>query len=459
MKPTKTPKSRLAAACCAALACAFTLAPAQAAETSDAGGYVSRADYEKLRQETAEMKKTMLQMQEQMSAMSRMQGSILSSVASGPRISSGKETVPASQQGAIAELQTQVDELKHQVHESFPGSTKFLIAGYGAAGFTAQHGHDAFFTASFNPIFLWKLSDRLLFEGEVELQLEGGQTTVALEMAQVSYLLNDSMTIGVGKFLNPTNYFVERQHMAWVNKLPDKPLAVYDGLMPETMLGVQIRGAIPIGPTTLEYAVFAANAPQLATSGDLSELGKLAFDNFNNADGHISYGGHVGFLPIPQIEIGYGIQHSGVGPRGNTVNANLQSVDLNVVDDSELLKGLLNFRVQWVWSQVGNFTYDPDSSMGFGPMTFNNKRNGGYAQISYRPSRVDNFLKDFEPVVRFDDLTQRNAPGGFDEKRWTFGLDYWLTPSTVVKVAYEVDSKSGGNPKENAIMVQVATGF
>lgn len=456
MKPTYTSRVRLAAACFATLAGAFAIAPSCVAETSTAGGYVSRADYEKLRQETAEMKKTIIQMQEQMSTMSKMQGSILSPVASGPS-SSGKQA--ASQQGAITELQTEVDELKHQVHESFPGSTKFLLAGYGAAGFTAQHGHNPFFSASFNPIFLWKLSDRLLFEGEIELELEGGETSTKLEMAQASYLLNDYMTIGVGKFLNPTNYFVERQHMAWVNKLPDKPLAVYDGLTPETLLGVQIHGAIPIGSMTLEYAAFVANAPQLVTSGNLSEIGTLSFDNFDNADGHVSYGGHIGFLPIPQIEIGYGIQHSGVGPRGNTVNATLQSVDFSVTDDSEMLKGLINFRAQWVWSQVGNLTYDRDGSDGFGPLTFSNNRNGGYAQLSYRPSRLDNFLKDFEPVVRFDDLTQRRTPDGFDERRWTFGLNYWVTPSTVLKVAYEVDHKSEGNPRENSIMVQAATGF
>ena len=449
----KFTNTRLVVAGLAAIACSLVIGPALAEEPTHAGGYVSKADYEQLKKETEEMKKAMLQMQEQMSAMSKMQGSILSPIAS------GKETVSTSQQGALAEMQAQVDELKHQVKETFPGSTKFLLTGYAAAGFTAQRGHDSFFTASFNPIFLWKLSDRLLFEGEIELELEGGATTTKLEMAQASYLLNDYMTIGVGKFLNPTDYFVERQHMAWVNKLPDKPLAVYDGLMPETLLGVQVHGAIPLGSTTFEYAAFVANAPRLVTDGEISGIGTLDFDNFDNADGHISYGGHVGFLPIPQIEIGYGIQHSGVGPRGNTVNANLQSVDLNVMDDSELLKGILNFRAQWVWSQVGSFTYDADGSQGFGPMTFSNKRNGGYVQLSYRPSRVDNFLKDFEAVVRFDDLAQRKTPVGFDEKRWTIGLDYWLTPSTVVKLAYEVDSKRGNGENQNAIMLQVATGF
>ena len=84
---------------------------------------------------------------------------------------------PSSQtQAAIAELQAEVDELKGKARESFPGTTKFLLAGYGSAGFTALHGHDAVFTASFNPILIWKITDRLIFEGELELELEGSDT-------------------------------------------------------------------------------------------------------------------------------------------------------------------------------------------------------------------------------------------------------------------------------------------
>ena len=424
------------------------------AEPPASGGGVSRAEYERLKQEHDAMKQELAEMKSQLSAVTKMQGSILSPA---PIAAGGKDVVPTG--SGLATIQAEVDELKQKARETFPGTTKFLLAGYGAAGFTAQRGHDSFFTASFNPIFLWKLSDRLLFEGEIELELEGSQTSVKLEMAQASYILNDYMTIGFGKFLNPTNYFVERQHMAWVNKLPDKPLAVYDGLTPESLLGAQIRGAIPIGSTVVEYALFGANAPSLVTSGDRETLGTLQYDNFNNTDGHIAFGGHVGFIPIPQVEIGYGIEHSTVGPRGSGVNANLQSVDLNVVDDSELLKGLLNFRAQWVWSDVGSYTYDADGSQGSGPLSFKNSRNGGYVQLSYRPSRLDNFCKDLEPVVRFDLQNQRGTPGGYEERRWTVGLDYWLTPSTVFKVAYEWDSKSNGFPGQNAFMLQVATGF
>ena len=458
MKPSRILRSSIVPAF-TAIAFTFLSSPLPAQDAPSGSRSISRAEYDRLRQEHDAMKKEFAEMKSQLSAVTKMQGSILSPVAAGPA-SSGKGGAPSSQtQAAIAELQAEIDDLKGKARESFPGTTKFLLAGYGSAGFTALHGHDAVFTASFNPILIWKITDRLIFDGELELELEGSDTNVKLEMAQTSYILNDYMTIGVGKFLNPTNYFVEYQHMSWANKLPDKPLAVYDGLTPETMVGAQLRGAIPIGSMVLNYAAFISNAPSLVIDGDPATVGTLNYDNFDNTDGHIAFGGRISFIPIPQIEIGYGIEHSTVGPRNQSVNLNIQSVDLNIVDDSALLLGLIAFRAQWVWSDVGSFTYDADGSQGFGPLNFSNRRDGGYAQLSYRPTHVDNLWKDIEGVVRYDKLRQHNVPEGIDEQRWTAGLDYWLTPSTVLKLAYQWDSKSNGQPNASGFLLQVATGF
>ena len=138
----------------------------------------------------------------------------------------------------------------------------------------------------------------------------------------------------------------------------------------------------------------------------------------------------------------------------------MQSVDFNYVRDSTLLKGLINARAQWVWSHVGHFVYDPNGRQGFGPFEFNNNRNGGYAQLSYRPTHIDNnIIKNFEPVVRYDRFNQLHTPIGFDEERWSFGLDYWLMPSTVIKAAYEIDEKNGSGRDQDAFMLQVAIGF
>lgn len=428
--------------------------------------YVSRAEYDKLRAEHEAMKTelealktTVRQMANGMAPPVPAEGpsTPTATAPEGKQVVSGSPPPPA----ATEELRQEVETLKAQVKETFPGSTKFLVAGYGTSTFESKSGEDPFFDATLNAFFLWKLSDRLLFEGEVEFEFEDGDTTTNLEIAQASYLLNDYMTIGVGRFLNPMNYFVERQHMGWVNKFPDKPLAVYDGLLPESDIGAQLRGVIPIGPTKLEYAAFIANAPDLVTTfDDPTAVGMLNFGNTANHGGHVAVGGHVGFLPIPQLEVGYGVRRSEVGPRDHAVEAVLQSADFNYVQDSPLLKGLVNVRAQWVWSHVGHFVYDPNSQEGFGPFEFNNNRNGGYAQVSYRPTHIDNdVIKNFEPVVRYDRFNQLHTPVGFDEERWSFGLDYWLTPSAVIKAAYEVDNKNGGFRNQNAFMLQVAVGF
>ncbi|MEY2492096.1 MAG: hypothetical protein QOH24_1047 [Verrucomicrobiota bacterium] len=434
-------------------------------EAPSASEYVSRAEYDKLKAEHEAMKKEMDALKTAVQQMAN--GTAPAAPAEGP--SNAKATVPEGKQvvssmsspGPTDELRQEVETLKTQVKETFPGATKFLVAGYGTSTFEAKSGEDPFFDATFNAFFLWKLTDRLLFEGEVEFEFEDGNTTTNLEIAQASYLLNDYMTIGIGRFLNPMNYFVERQHMGWVNKFPDKPLAVYDGLLPESDLGVQVRGVIPIGPTKLEYAAFVANAPDLMTTfDDPTAVGMLDFGNTANHGGHFAVGGHVGFIPIPQLEVGYGIRRSTVGPRDHAVEAILQSVDFNYVRDSTLLKGLINFRAQWVWSHVGHFVYDPDGSQGFGPLDFSNNRNGGYVQLSYRPTKIDNdIIKNFEPVVRYDRFNQLHTPVAFDEQRWSFGLDYWLTPSTVIKAAYELDDKNGGARDQDAFLLQVAVGF
>ena len=366
---------------------------------------------------------------------------------------------------SLDELDKQIKANEQMGEDSAPGSTRFLLTGYGDAGFISQnHGGAQAFSAAFNPILLWKLSDKLLFEGELEAELEGSETSIALELAQISYVVNDYVTFGAGKFLNPMNYFVERQHQAWVNKFPDKPLAVYDGLLAETQLGVQIRGGIPIGETKVGYAFYVSNAHALNAdpgSVDPTELGTVTFDNFDNVGDHIAVGGRIGFLPIPELEIGYGFQFADVAPpQTRSVNSFMQSVDMSYVSDLEQLAGIINFKAQWVWTHIDRFTYDPNDTVG-GPFNFTNNRDGGYVQLAYRPSRVGNaLLKNVEPVFRYDNLSQAKTLTGVDETRYSFGMNYWIGPSSVFKAAYEIDHQSGPEADDHdGVLLQFATGF
>src|SRR6266480_5433441 len=256
-----------------ALICVLSQSAALAQDTAPSppsSDYVSRAEYDKLKAEHEAMK-------QELDALKATVQQVTAAAARAPAeapaakkaVSEEKQVVTVPPEAATEELRQEVETLKMQVKETFPGTTKFLLAGYGTAGFTARSGEDPFFDAAFNALFLWKLSDRLFFEGEMELD----------------------------------------------------------------------------------------------------------FDNDANTGGHIAVGGHGGFIPIPQLEVGYGIQRSKVGPRDHDVENILQSAEFNYVSDSPRLKGLLNFRAQWGWSHVGHFVFDPDGRQGFGPFTFNDNRN------------------------------------------------------------------------------------
>ena len=185
------------------------------------------------------------------------------------------QTVPATSE-EIGELRSELAKVKETVASTVPGNTKFLLTGYAFAGFSNRHGEASSFNAGFSPILLWKLSDKLFFEGELELGQDDAETTVNLEYAHLTYLLNDYITVGAGKFLTPFGQFPDRLHAAWINKLPDFPLVFNEdeGLVGFSQLGAEVRGVIPLGPTKLFYDAYVSNGPRLNTT-DPAE-GRLA---------------------------------------------------------------------------------------------------------------------------------------------------------------------------------------
>jgi hypothetical protein len=50
------------------------------------------------------------------------------------------------------------------------------------------------------------------------------------------------------------------------------------------------------------------------------------------------------------------------------------------------------------------------------------------------------------------------APGGEHERRLTLGVDYWISPAAVFKVAYEIDNRKTG-PGANTFFIQLGLGL
>ena len=430
--------------------------PVARAQDTTTDGYVTRKEYEELKDQLLAMKKELDALKKEKAVAPKRESSESQAVAD----TAPKQDSPGGQ--AVGDSHKQIALPVAESVGSLLGTTKFLLAGWAEGMFEARNGQVSTFSASFNPIFLWELTPKLLFDGRLEIEPSGGGTNVNLVNAQISYLLNDYIALGAGEFFSPSNVFVERFEPQWINKLPDRPLAVYHGLLPNISVGAQVRGGFPIGPTRADYAFYVSNGPVLNTF-DARTAGTLDFNSYTDNNDNKAVGGRVGFLLIPGVEVGYGFETSKPGFQGTTfsdVQALVQSVDLEITRDSDLLKGRINLFAQYAWSHVDHAVYDPDGSLGFGPLAFTSKQDGGYAEIAYRPTKVDmDFVRNLEMVFRWDHLS-RDPSGLGDpwETRWTLGLNYWLSPSTVLKAAYEWDQPSG-EPNRNALFIQTAMGF
>jgi hypothetical protein len=407
--------------------------PARAASESGAGdpnqkgNYVSRQEYEALQKELNDVKAQV--------------------AAQGPTPPEAARTRPIAESLGLTD-------------------TKLLITGSAAAGYFDPEGQSSTFTAEFNPMFLWQLDERLFFEGELELALEGpdlggegSQTDVELDLAYLTYLINDYALAGGGKFSVPFTTYHNHLDPSWINKLPTDPLVYADGgIAPDTGVGAFVTGAIPYRSMLFNYAVFLTNGPALITD-DPEAAGSLNFDNFNDLNNNKALGFRVGFLPIPELEVGYSFEFSRPNPPGfETVHSTLYGVDLNYVARLAALKGQLSVRGAWIWSDLSDVMYDPTGELGFGPLFFDNDRNGGYAEVAYRPLDVaERILRNFEFVLRYDRLViPADAPGGGTRELWTPGIDYWITARTLLKVAYAFDTSG---PEADVFALQFATGF
>lgn len=372
---------------------------------------------------------------------------------------------PASQED-LDDVQKQVSAVREDVERYRPGAEGFFISGDAAVGFVAQRKNNSSFNASFAPLFLWQPAPRLLFEAAFDVGIDTSpdatsETTFDLTIANASYLVNDWLAVGGGLFVTPFGVYHNHFDPPWINKFPDDPLAFGDGgIAPGSSVGIFAKGAFPIATTKFTYDVYLTNGPNLIT-GDPVAAGSLNFDDFTDLNNNKAVGGRLGFLPMGNIEMGYSVMAAQSAPRHfNPVHVLLQAVDLNWRQEVAALSGTLDFRAEWVWSSVQHATYDPTGSLGFGPLTFSNYRDGGYVQLCYRPTQIHNaVIRNLEFVNRWDYLRiPVSAPGGDTEQRYAVGLDYWLNPQAVFKVAYEFDWKKIG-PSENALLVQFGLGL
>lgn len=338
--------------------------------------------------------------------------------------------------------------------------TQFMIRGYGHTGLNYQSTGDekesSYVGSAFAPIFLFKHSDRLMFEAELEFGLENNELEIGLEYADVMYVLNKYMTVRAGKFLLPFGTFMERLHPSWINRFSTRPLGFgHDGIAPASGIGVELRGAFDLGGPKLNYAVYSTNGPRLKDGSDEpEEAGMLLFKNFEDNNTSKAFGGRLGLLPFADssMELGFSAYStSGVGNQDSeyeNVGAFLYALDFSFVKQIAPLKGLIDIKAQYNNSNVDTATFIETHEDGdVEEYSFDNKSNSFYTQLSYRPIMADSdFLKKLEFVGRYSNF---NAPEGAEwEEQSTqlaLGINYWMSWRSVIKMSYQTTDKEGGH--------------
>jgi mono/diheme cytochrome c family protein len=382
---------------------------------------------------------------------------------------------PGATADDLENIRAQMRQLQRQVHYALPGTEHLVIAGDGAVTFTnlQKSSSPSTFNAVVSPLILWEPTDRLLVTAAFDLAVGTDTTGVSsssinVNIAEASVIVNDNLIVGGGLFVVPFGQYHNHFDPPWIEKLPDAPLAFGDSAIgPSSEVGIFAHGAAalhflhaPFSSPKIVYDAYLANGPQLVTN-DPTAAGSLNFSDFTDLNNGKAVGGRIGFLPFPNVETGYSLQYGQASPIGfPKTYVLLQAADLNWVQLCRPLGGVFTTRAEWIWSSVQNTTYDPNGKMGFGPLNFSNYRHGGYAELAYRPTLSSNkILRNLEFIGRYDMVrVPVQAPGGELEQRFEAGVDYWLTPSWVLKFAYAFDKRKVA-PSENALFVQLGFGM
>lgn len=374
------------------------------------------------------------------------------------------------------------DEYVDQRIEDFSlfNTSRLFVSGYGTAGYTDTYTGPSTFGASYNPIFHFALGENLHLLAEPEFAFEEEGVEVDLEIMELDWFVNDYLTLVAGRFLLPFNAFGERLHPSYINKFPSPP-NIYGhghgggGIVPVLRdIGVMARGGVelPFGGdgSKINYAFFAGNGARIEEhaveeepAAEHEEEGAEAMAGLSVAEavtGHgemlegppgiefsenlvdnntnKTVGGRIGILPIWNLEIGGSFMTGKYDDEG----------DLSFVlwgFDAEYHHGPFEVRGEYL-----GLERETDH---FGDI----QRRGAYGQVAYRLVDINSIpeaLQRTELVTRIG----RIFGDGPTQTQVALGINYYIRPSTVLKLGYEFNDGTD-NLSVDRLLLQLAFGF
>jgi Phosphate-selective porin O and P len=362
------------------------------------------------------------------------------------------------------EAKNQAANAKRAAAGQAAADIQWHLGGYATAEFTrtfrtADGRRGSFGGVQFSPIFLISYKDLVFFESEVEIAGESDEHwNFNLEFATLSVNVTDWLTVSAGKFLTPVGSFNQHQHPAWINKLPFRPAGFVEdgGTEPLEEVGLMLKGALHVDSMVVEYAIFVGNGPRISEEG--VKLEGFATDIDNNK----AFGGRIAIHPTPNITVGFSGMASRIMGDGGTGGLVSRATYSLIAVDAAFTKGNWDIRGEYIRAHLPSIwtALDPEDVTTMIPGT---TWQAWYAQAAYRLAGITRnpILAKMEPVVRLSQYRVSGGPDQFkalEESRLTVGVNYWLAPSAVVKVAFAYrDFKHQRTDK--VFKVQLAFGF
>lgn len=348
-----------------------------------------------------------------------------------------------------------------------PPSHRFLVTGYGTAGWNLTQERPNGFYATFTPVFLFSINEAFLAEAELEFALADGATETALEYATVHYLANDYLMVSAGKFLVPFGVFSQRLHPSWINRFASTPpmyghhgaIPGVDPLLPIIGdVGVMASAVAPLGGIgrSVTFSAYLTNGPrpgEVAMGAGMEEgrpefgFGQWTGDNNDNK----MLGGRIGLVLAPQFELDISALHAkwAEGDSTTILGNSLYFSGLNLAAEYRPVPAL-ELRTEWMWLRT-----DVEDMTGTSPMVVTIPQVGGYAQAAYRSG-------PWEPVARFALVNANEDEQNESLTQYGIGLDYWFSPSMAIMAAFELNKDhydDGSDLPNNRVLIHWAFGF
>ncbi len=282
----------------------------------------------------------------------------------------------------------------------------------------------------FNILAIGKIYEDLFAAAEVEYEHAGEE--IELEYGYLGYTGLKNTRFMAGKFVVPFGRFNKDIHATWINKMPDRPLG-FKNVLPQTWSGVGLwaSGGLPLGASGVRFAydAFVINGLLGADGGDIRSFrGNDRDKQEGGRDNNKSVGGRIG-LDFASQGVDFGVSaYTGnySDDPGNDLNLTLFGADAS-------------WRYSGLEARAEVVTADQEATSGA------LRKTGAYGQLAYR------LAPKWEPVVRY---SQRWFPEDKDDlKRLSFGLSFYLKPSTSIRAAYHINYEKDGFDKENNQLV------